>query len=282
VAILLDTKGPEIRSGKLIGGNDVKLVAGSEFTFHNDDTKLGDSTQVSTSYKSLASSVGPGDTILVEDGLIGFSVLEVDHENQLVKCRIENDGMLGETKGVNLPGAVIDLPAVTEKDAKDIAFGILNGVDFIAASFIRKASDVLEIRDLIRGSGIKIISKIENQEGLDNFDEILEVSDGIMVARGDLGVEVFVGSVPRFQKMMVRKCNSAGIGVVVATQMLESMIVNPRPTRAEATDIANAIIDGSDCVMLSGETAKGKYAVNNKKKFINNLYNFSKYIFYDL
>ncbi|KAJ3311555.1 hypothetical protein HDV04_003933 [Boothiomyces sp. JEL0838] len=259
VAVLLDTKGPEIRSGKLVDHCDKNLVAGSTFTFHNDESRLGDSTQVATTYKSLATTVVPGDRILVDDGLIGMVVQSVDTEKMEVVCTVENDGVLGETKGVNLPGKIIDLPAITKKDAADIQFGVENNVDFIAASFIRKASDVNEIRELIRGTGIKIISKIENQEGLDNFDEILDASDGIMVARGDLGVEIPVEQVARFQKMMIRKCNIAGKPVVTATQMLESMIVNPRPTRAEATDVANAVLDGSDCVMLSGETAKGAF-----------------------
>ncbi|KAJ3028819.1 hypothetical protein HDV00_010004, partial [Rhizophlyctis rosea] len=261
VAILLDTKGPEIRSGKLVGGVDKKLKAGSTFTFHNDQSRLGDETQVSTSYSSLSTSVKPGDRILVDDGLIGMVVQETNHATGEVVCTVENDGLLGETKGVNLPGIEVDLPAITEKDAGDIRFGVEQGVDFIAASFIRKASDVREIRKLIEGTGIKIISKIENQEGLENFDEILAESDGIMVARGDLGVEIPVEQVARYQKMMIRKCNAAGKHVITATQMLESMIVNPRPTRAEATDVANAVLDGSDCVMLSGETAKGSFPV---------------------
>jgi len=240
VAVLLDTKGPEIRSGKLVGGVDVKLVGGSQFTFHNDDSRLGDESQVSTSYKSLATSVKTGDRILVDDGLIGMLVLETRPETGEVICQVENDGFLGETKGVNLPGICVDLPAITEKDAADIKFGVEQGVDFIAASFIRKAADVLEIRKLIANTNIKIISKIENQEGLENFDEILAVSDSIMVARGDLGVEIPVEQVARFQKIMIRKCNFAGKPVITATQMLESMIVNPRPTRAEATDVANS------------------------------------------
>jgi pyruvate kinase len=247
------------RSGKLVDHTDKKLVAGTTFTFHNDDSRLGDETQVSTSYKSLAATVVPGDTILVDDGLISMKVDAVDTVKMTVTCTVENDGMLGETKGVNLPGKIIHLPAITEKDKSDIEFGIKNNIDFIAASFIRKASDVLEIRELIKDTNIKIISKIENQEGLDNFDEILAVSDGIMVARGDLGVEVPVETVARYQKQMIRKCNIAGKPVVTATQMLESMIVNPRPTRAEATDVANAVLDGTDCVMLSGETAKGSF-----------------------
>ncbi|KAJ1550803.1 hypothetical protein HK096_004912 [Nowakowskiella sp. JEL0078] len=259
VAILLDTKGPEIRTGKLINGIDVKVVEGQSFTFHNDISRLGDETQAFTTYNSLHTSVTVGDVILVDDGLIGMRVTSVDIDTSEVHCRVENTGFIGENKGVNLPGVSVDLPAITEKDRADILFGIEQGVDFIAASFIRKAADVIEIRNLIEGTKIQIISKIESQEGLDNFDEILAVSDGIMVARGDLGVEVPVEQVARYQKMMIRKCNAAGKHVVTATQMLESMIVNPRPTRAEATDVANAVLDGSDCVMLSGETAKGSH-----------------------
>ena len=178
------------RTGKLKGGVEVELKADSLFTFHNDASLLGDATQVCTTYKSLSTSVKPGDRILVGDGLLGFKVIETKPELSQVITIVENDGMLGETKSVNLPNIKVDLPAITQKDISDINFGIEQKVDFIAASFIRKASDVLEIRELIKGSGIKIISKIENQEGLDNFDEILQVSDGIMVARGDLGVEV--------------------------------------------------------------------------------------------
>jgi pyruvate kinase len=198
VAILLDTKGPEIRSGKLVGHVDKKLNAGSKFTFHNDQDLLGDETQVSTSYLSLHTTVFPGDRILVDDGLIGMVVESVDIEKAQVHCIVENDGMIGETKGVNLPGCKIDLPAITEKDAADIMFGVKNDIDFIAASFIRKPEDVLEIRKLIQNTQIKIISKIENQEGVDNFDAILAVSDGIMVARGDLGVEVPVETGSKF------------------------------------------------------------------------------------
>ncbi|KAJ3087284.1 hypothetical protein HK100_008418, partial [Physocladia obscura] len=259
IAILLDTKGPEIRTGKLVGGKDIKLTAGSIYTFHNDISKLGDASQTYTTYTELADSVQVGDRVLVDDGLIATTVLEVRKAENEVIVRIENDGFIGENKGVNLPGVQIRLPAVTEKDAADIQFGVDQGVDLIAASFIRKADDVHEIRARIAGTNIKIISKIENQEGLDNFDEILEASDGIMVARGDLGVEIPVEQVLRYQKMMIRKCNAVGKPVVTATQMLESMIVNPRPTRAEATDVANAVLDGSDAVMLSGESAKGAF-----------------------
>ncbi|EPZ34277.1 Pyruvate kinase, barrel domain-containing protein, partial [Rozella allomycis CSF55] len=184
VAILLDTKGPEIRTGKLKDGKDVKLVAGDYFTFYTDTQVVGDENGVCTSYTALPMTVAPGDRILVDDGLLGFTVLECHPDR--VYCQIENNGMLGETKGVNLPGLIVDLPAITEKDRADILFGVEQGVDFIAASFIRKATDVLAIREILGDSGIKIISKIENQEGLENFDEILQVSDAIMVARGDL------------------------------------------------------------------------------------------------
>ena len=254
--------GIHVRSGKLEGHVDHKLIAGSKFTFHNDDSILGNSSQVYTTYKDLARSVNVGDRILVDDGLIGFQVDSIDVETGRVECTVENNASLGETKGVNLPGNPVHLPAITKKDEADILFGVAQGVDFIAASFIRRASDVLEIRELIKDTRIKIISKIENQQGIENFDDILAVSDGIMVARGDLGVEVPVEQVARFQKMMIRKCNAAGKPVITATQMLESMIVNPRPTRAEATDVANAILDGSDCVMLSGETAKGAFPIH--------------------
>jgi pyruvate kinase len=207
VAILLDTKGPEIRTGKLENGTDVKLTKGDTFVFYNEK-RLGNQNGVSTSYTSLPTTVRPGDHILVDDGLISFLVLECAEDH--VVCQVENNGVLGETKGLNLPGLVTDLPAITEKDRADILFGVEMGVDFIAASFIRKPSDVLAIREILGNSKIKIISKIENQEGLENFDAILKVSDGIMVARGDLGVEIPVEQVARAQKMMIKKCNFAG------------------------------------------------------------------------
>lgn len=259
-AILLDTKGPEIRTMKLEGCNDVTLQAGQTFTFTTDQTVIGNNQRVAVTYPGFANDLAVGNTILVDDGLLGMEVIEITE--QTVVCNVLNNGDLGENKGVNLPGVAIQLPALAEKDKKDLIFGCQQGVDFVAASFIRKRSDVIEIREHLNqhgGENIQIISKIENQEGLDNFDEILEASDGIMVARGDLGVEIPVEEVIFAQKMMIKKCNQARKVVITATQMLDSMIKNPRPTRAEAGDVANAILDGTDSVMLSGESAKGKY-----------------------
>lgn len=265
-AILLDTKGPEIRTIKLEGGNDVSLVAGQEFTFTTDRTVIGNNKIVAVTYEGFASDLKAGDTVLVDDGLIAMEVKEVVGNE--VKCIVKNNGDLGENKGINLPNVSVNLPALAEKDINDLKFGCEQGIDFVAASFIRKADDVLAVRKVLcenGGENVKIISKIENQEGLNNFDEILEVTDGVMVARGDLGVEIPVEEVPFAQKMMIEKCNEAGKPVITATQMLDSMIKNPRPTRAEANDVANAIIDGTDAVMLSGETAKGKYPVEAVK-----------------
>ena len=265
-AILLDTKGPEIRTIKLEGGNDVSLVAGQDFTFTTDKTVIGNNKIVAVTYEGFPSDLKAGDTVLVDDGLIAMEVKEVTDKE--VRCVVKNNGDLGENKGINLPGVSVNLPALAEKDINDLRFGCEQGIDFVAASFIRKADDVLAVRKVLDengGESIKIISKIENQEGLNNFDEILEVTDGVMVARGDLGVEIPVEEVPFAQKMMIEKCNAAGKPVITATQMLDSMIKNPRPTRAEANDVANAIIDGTDAVMLSGETAKGKYPVEAVK-----------------
>ncbi|WP_392562329.1 pyruvate kinase PykF [Orbus sturtevantii] len=259
-AIMLDTKGPEIRTIKLEGGNDVSLVAGQKFTFTTDKSVTGNSECVAVTYAGFANDLKAGDRVLVDDGLIAMDVKEV--KGNEVICTVLNNGDLGENKGVNLPGVSIQLPALAEKDKQDLIFGCEQGVDFIAASFIRKRSDVEDIRTHLKthgGENIKIISKIENQEGLDNFDDILDASDGIMVARGDLGVEIPVEEVIFAQKMMIRKCVKASKPVITATQMLDSMIKNPRPTRAEAGDVANAILDGTDAVMLSGESAKGKY-----------------------
>jgi pyruvate kinase len=262
LAILLDTKGPEIRTIKLEGGEDVNLVAGQEFTFTTDVTVVGNKDRVAVTYVGFANDLSAGNTILVDDGLIEMEVISTTDTE--VKCKVLNNGALGENKGVNLPGVSVQLPALSEKDKADLKFGCEQGVDFVAASFIRKEEDVKEIRALLDangGSNIHIISKIENQEGVDNFDSILEASDGIMVARGDLGVEIPAEEVIFAQKMMIEKCNRARKMVITATQMLDSMISNPRPTRAEAGDVANAVMDGTDAVMLSGETAKGKYPV---------------------
>ncbi|MGB5864262.1 MAG: pyruvate kinase PykF [Sulfitobacter sp.] len=262
LAILLDTKGPEIRTIKLENGEDFALVAGQEFTFTTDITVVGNQDRVAVTYPGFAKDLTKGNIILVDDGLIEMEVLETTETE--VKCKVLNNGDLGENKGVNLPGVSVKLPALSEKDKADLVFGCEQGVDFVAASFIRKEDDVKEIRALLTANGgekIQIISKIENQEGVDNFDSILEASDGIMVARGDLGVEIPVEEVIFAQKMMIEKCNRARKVVITATQMLDSMIKNPRPTRAEAGDVANAIMDGTDAVMLSGESAKGKYPI---------------------
>ncbi|MGL5720943.1 MAG: pyruvate kinase [Brevinema sp.] len=269
VAILLDTKGPEIRTGKLKDGKDVALTVGKTLTISTDEC-VGDENRICVSYDGFARDLVPGNTILIDDGLIELTVTEVSGND--VKALILNNGMLGQNKGVNLPNVRVNLPALAPKDIADLEFGCKNDVDFVAPSFIRKVSDVLEVRDALDkfgGKNIKIISKIENQEGLDNFDEILEVSDGIMVARGDLGVEIPISKIPLVQKEMIRKCNEAGKPVITATQMLESMIKNPRPTRAEVTDIANAILDGTDAIMLSGETAKGAYPAHAVKVMSN-------------
>lgn len=261
-ALLLDTKGPEIRTIKLVNGEDVKIVAGQDFTFTTDKTVIGDTTRVAVTYEGLTSDLKAGDTVLVDDGLLEFTVKEVVGNE--VRCVAENNGDLGENKGVNLPNVAVNLPALSEKDINDLKFGCEQGIDYVAASFIRKADDVRAVRRVLDengGQNVQIISKIENQEGVDNFEEILALSDGIMVARGDLGVEVPVEDVPVAQKMMINRCNAVGKVVITATQMLDSMIKNPRPTRAEVNDVANAILDGTDCVMLSGESAKGKYPV---------------------
>lgn len=264
VSILLDTKGPEIRTGKF-GVPVVDLVEGQEFTLTTDDY-MGDQNKCMISYEGLPNDVVPGNMILIDDGLVGLEVVEVSGND--IKTKVLNAGPIKNHKGVNVPGVSINLPAITPKDESDIKFGIENGIDFIAASFIRKAADVLEIRKILEENNahdVHIISKIENQEGVDNLEEILEVSDGIMVARGDLGVEIPTEQVPLAQKLMIKRCNELGKPVITATQMLDSMIRNPRPTRAETTDVANAIFDGTDAIMLSGETAAGKYPVESVK-----------------
>ena len=264
VAILLDTKGPEIRTGNF-DEPEVLLEEGQKFTITMKDV-VGNKEMCTVSYKGLVNDVVPGDTILIDDGLVGLKVEEINGDD--IVCIVENSGIVKNHKGVNVPGVKINLPALTEKDIKDIEFGISEGIDYIAASFVRKASDVLAIREVLENNNathIQIISKIENQEGIDNIDSILQVSDGIMVARGDLGVEIPTPEIPIAQKMMIKKCNQLGKPVITATQMLDSMMRNPRPTRAEVTDVANAIYDGTDAIMLSGETATGKYPVEAVK-----------------
>ena len=264
VAILLDTKGPEIRTGNF-DQPEVLLEEGQKFTITMKDV-MGTKEMCTVSYKGLANDVVAGDTILIDDGLVGLRVNEINGDDIL--CTVENSGIVKNHKGVNVPGVKINLPALTDKDVSDIEFGISQGIDFIAASFVRKVSDVLAIREILErnnATDIQIISKIENQEGVDNLDEIIAVSDGIMVARGDLGVEIPTEEIPVVQKLMIAKCNEAGKPVITATQMLDSMMRNPRPTRAEVTDVANAIYDGTDAIMLSGETAAGKYPVEAVK-----------------
>lgn len=264
IAIMLDTKGPEVRLGTFKNGT-AEINAGDRFVLTIEDV-LGDNTRCTVTYKELPKEVSEGTRILIADGLIELRV--VDKTETEVICQVINGGTLADRKNVNIPGATSKLPAITQKDISDLVFGIENDIDMVAASFIRKPTDVLEIRKILEengGSFISIISKIENQEGVDNVDEILKVSDGLMVARGDLGVELPAEEIPLTQKMLIRKCNKAGKPVITATQMLDSMIRNPRPTRAEVTDIANSILDGTDAIMLSGETAAGKYPIDAVK-----------------
>lgn len=261
VALMLDTKGPEIRTGLLKDGKKVSLEQGKEFTLYTEERE-GDETGCSITYQQLVYDVRKGDTILIDDGLIGLEVQRISADK--IECIIKNGGELGERKGVNVPNVKIHLPGVTQKDREDILFGIEQGVDYIAASFVRNSDCIMDIREILEdnhGRDIGIIAKIENAEGVENIDEILDAADGIMVARGDLGVEIPADQVPHIQKKIIHKCNRKCKPVVTATQMLDSMIRNPRPTRAEAGDVANAIYDGSDAIMLSGETAMGKYPV---------------------
>lgn len=264
VGLMLDTKGPEIRTGEM-KGDKIQLEAETELVISKEDVE-GTTEKISVSYKKLAQDMEVGNRILIDDGLIELEVTAVDGDD--VVTRVVNGGELGSRKGVNLPGVKVSLPALTDKDISDIRFGVEQGMHFIAASFVRKANDVIEIRKILEESGnedIFIIAKIENQEGVENLDSILEVADGIMVARGDLGVEIPPEKVPIVQKIMIKKCNEASKPVITATQMLDSMIRNPRPTRAEASDVANAIYDGTDATMLSGESAAGKYPVESVK-----------------
>lgn len=261
-AVMLDTKGPEIRTGFLKDGNPIRLTKGKEITITTDYSIQGDENMISMSYRKLADDVKPQSVILCSDGTITLTVLSCNKELGTVRCRCENSAFLGERKNVNLPGVVVDLPTLTEKDKEDILkWGVPNKIDMIALSFVRKGSDLVEVRKLLgkHAQTIMLMSKVENQEGVANFDDILSNSDAFMVARGDLGMEIPIEKIFYAQKVMIFKCNIKGKPVVTATQMLESMIKSPRPTRAEATDVANAVLDGTDCVMLSGETAAGAY-----------------------
>ncbi|CAD5899892.1 MAG: pyruvate kinase [Carnobacterium sp.] len=262
VAILLDTKGPEIRTHNMKDGK-VEFTTGDVERISMTEVE-GDNTRFSVSYPELINDVNPGSHILLDDGLIDLEVTDIDRAANEIVTVVKNSGTLKNKKGVNVPNVSINLPGITEKDAADIIFGIENDVDYIAASFVRRPSDVLEITEILEkhnATHIQIIPKIENQEGVDNIDEILKISDGLMVARGDLGVEIPTEDVPIVQKSLIRKCNELGKPVITATQMLDSMQKNPRPTRAEASDVANAIFDGTDAIMLSGETAAGDYPV---------------------
>lgn len=264
IAMLLDTKGPEIRTGLLEGHEPVMLEKGSRVTLSpmgSDTDAEGNASHIFTTYEGLKDDVAAGGTVLVDDGTIELCVDEIKGSD--VICSVITGGLLGERKGINLPGVSVGLPDLTDKDIEDISFGLENGFDYIAASFVRNAKTIRRIRELIEkaGSKTKIIAKIESREGIDNLDEIIEASDGIMVARGDLGVEVEPKLIPQLQREMIDKANAGGKIVITATQMLDSMIRNPRPTRAEVNDVANAVYEGSDAVMLSGETASGDYPV---------------------
>ncbi|NIZ40665.1 pyruvate kinase [Entomospira entomophila] len=263
VAILLDTKGPEIRMGRF--KEKITLEAGQEFTLHTAEVE-GDQHNSSISLKELPLYVHEGVRILANDGLVAFRVTEVKKEEGKILCRVENGGVVGDRKNMNVPGVSIPMPFLAPKDINDIEFGVKNDVDYVAASFTRTAQDIKELRALLANFGndkIKIIAKIENHEGMDNFDDILRVVDGVMVARGDLGVEIPLEMVPIAQKTMIDACRKAGKIVITATQMLDSMIVNPRPTRAEVSDVSYAVMQGVSAVMLSGESAAGKYPIES-------------------
>jgi pyruvate kinase len=276
IAILQDLQGPKIRTGQLQGGQPVKLVDGAPITITNR-LITGNAQTVSTTYQALPQDVKVGERILLDDGLIELRVLHTSETE--VQCQIVHGGMLGEHKGINLPGVAVSAPALTEKDRDDLRFGILHGVDYVALSFVRKPEDILEAKQLMQQLQIErdgkapkvpipLIAKLEKPEAVAHLDEILEVTDGVMVARGDLGVEMAPEKVPLIQKHIISKCNDLGIPVITATQMLESMMTNPRPTRAEASDVANAILDGTDATMLSGETAAGQYPIESVQMMV--------------
>ncbi len=267
VALLLDTKGPEIRTGMLENGK-IELKKGQSFVLTTEDI-LGNEGIVSISYKELVHDVKPGDSILIDDGLIGMKVSKVTEKE--IYCVVENGGTISNKKGINVPGVSLSMPFISQKDYDDIVFGIEEGFDYIAASFTRTADDILAIRRILEEKGcqhIKIIAKIENLQGVENIDEILRVSDGIMIARGDMGVEIPLEDVPVIQKKLIQKIFESGKPVITATQMLDSMMKNPRPTRAETTDVANAIYQGTSAIMLSGETANGQYPVEALKTMV--------------
>ena len=282
IAILLDTKGPEIRTGLLENGGKVVLKEGEEFILTSKEIK-GNVTMVYQTYSQLAKDVKPGNTILIDDGLIGLEVKEIRGGD--IVCTVRNGGELGQRKGINVPNVRVNLPGITKKDRDDIIFGIEQGIDFIAASFVRDAEAVKEIRAILKehnAEHVDIIAKIENSEGIENIDKIVSAADGIMVARGDMGVEIPAYEVPHVQKMIVEKCNQKYKPVIIATQMLDSMIRNPRPTRAEVTDVANAIREGADAIMLSGETAMGKYPVEALKMMAQIAESTEQYLDYDM
>lgn len=263
VATMLDTKGPEIRLRDFEGGK-VELKAGETFTLTTEEI-MGTAQRATISYKNLKNDISVGTTLLIDDGLIELEVEKISGED--IICRVINGGFVSNHKGVNVPGAILSMPYISDADMEDILFGIKEGYELIAASFVRSKEDIYELRKILQehGSDMKIIAKIENMQGIENLEEILEASDGIMVARGDMGVEIPMEEVPVLQKKMIKMANAQGKHVITATQMLESMINHPRPTRAEATDIANAIYDGTTAIMLSGESAAGKYPVEAVK-----------------